>query len=385
MRKKEGKKEREKVRTIGTFFLSFILSIFLCSATPARASLPEAGESAKAQLKAIYEQRSDLQKLFDGDDWTAAPSEKTAGMKTLEDWASQYGYVEYPDELLWYAPAAEEPLPPPRALADVDSALAPAKKDGARFDFDSLSAEAVMVVDAASRETLLANRSRAPHSMASLTKLMTAMVVLDRRVPMTRTMILAKKDEVGGARLRVAVGTRLTVRDLFYATLVGSANNAANALARSTNLDADTFIGKMNGKAEELGLRGTKFVDTSGMDARNVSTPEDTAALAIEAFGKYEIKKATTTAKYSLLAQRAVHQFNNTNALLTDDKNGLIVLGGKTGYLPEAGWNLAVKMMDARHKPLIVVVFGSENKDRSFKDAEVAARWAWDNYKWGGK
>jgi D-alanyl-D-alanine endopeptidase (penicillin-binding protein 7) len=211
---------------------------------------------------------------------------------------------------------------------------------------------------------------------------MTALVVVDRKVPMSRGMAISQADEVGGARLRVAVGTRLSVSDLFYAMLVGSANNAANALARSTNLDIDSFVDEMNERAREMGLKGTKFADASGIDVRNVSTPEDVAALAVEAFDVYAIKKATTTSKYRLVAARKAHTFSNTNDLLTDPDNGLFVLGGKTGYLPEAGWNLAVKMMDSRHKAVIVVIMGSASKNDSFKDAEKAARWVWDNYRW---
>lgn len=353
------------------------------SAFPGTAEALTSAEAAKANLADVYAARADLRAVFT-EDGMAVPSMRAAGLVSLEAWAQKYGYKEHPTLLSWYAPPPPARAKPP-ALSVRTASRVPVLAAGATFDFTKITAEAVLVIDDATREVLLARNSRKPHPMASLTKLMTAMVALDHRVPMGRTASIIDADEVGGARLRVENGTPLTVRQIFDATLVGSANNAANALARSTKLSREDFIAQMNARAEEIGLGSTKFVDPTGIEVGNVSTAEDVAALALEAFAMPDVRRATTTAQVEIVAAKTTHKFKNTNELLTDDRNGLYVLGGKTGYLIESKWNLAVKMRDARMKPVLVVVLGSADKARSFKDAEIAAKWVWNNYRWMAK
>lgn len=360
-----------------------LAAVLLTSPFPAAAA--DGQEEAKAKLAAIFAVRPDLRQAFLSD-WTAVPSPRTAGMRTLEDWARLYGSKEYPGDLAWYgidAVPAKATSAPPRALEMRKSAFAPIMKPDASFDFGSLSAEAVLVVDVATRETLLSKNAHVQRPLASITKLMTAMVTLDRRVPMARRAAITKEDEVGGARLRVASGSTLSVRDIFDAMLVGSANNAANALSRTTKLARKDFIAAMNAKAKAIGLRATAFVDPTGIDPENVSTAEDIAALAFEAFAIPDIRRATTSPSVTVVTSaRQVHTVKSTDGLLTDDKNGLYVLGGKTGYLEESQWNFVVKMRDSRNKPVMVVVLGSDSQAASFADAQAAAEWVWANYKW---
>lgn len=362
----------------GTAFGFVLVAVLSAFPGDARAATP--AETAAANLANVYAARADLRAAF-REDGTAVPGMKARGLDSLEEWARRYGHKEHPALLSWYAPA----LPPaakPASLKVRPASRVPVLLPGASFDFSKITAEAVLVIDDATREVLLARNSRVPRPIASLTKLMTAMVALDHRVPMGRTVSITDADEVGGARLRVENGTPLTVRQIFDAMLVGSANNAANALARCTKLAKEDFVAEMNAKAEELGLGSTKFVDPTGIEVENVSTAEDVAALAFEAFASPEVRRATTTAQVEIVAAKSTHKFKNTNELLVDDRNGLYVLGGKTGYLIESKWNLAVKMRDSRMKPVLVVVLGSADKARSFKDAEIAAKWVWSNYRW---
>lgn len=349
----------------------------------AQESVP-VGDAAAAQgrLRAVYGERTDLQKAFSAKDWKAVPASAAGKLKTLEEWARKYGYKEYPDELLWYAPGAARAAKTPNALKPVAGAPVPTLKPGASFDFTSVTASSVYVVDVASHSTLVARNGRTPHPLASITKLMTAMVALDRKVPMTRVMSLKEADEVGGARLRVNTGTRLTVRDLLDSMLIGSANNAANALARSTMMSHAAFVEAMNAKASTLGLADTTFADPSGIEVANMSTAENIAALGLEAFGRDAVRRATTTSKLTMNLAKTTHTIKNTNDLLNDPDNGLYVMGGKTGYLEESMWNLVVKMKDSRGKPILVVVLGSDSRTQSFKDAEKVARWVWANYRW---
>jgi serine-type D-Ala-D-Ala endopeptidase (penicillin-binding protein 7) len=341
---------------------------------------------ARTKLVEIFAVRSDLQALFKSDG-TAVPSPKTAGLATLEDWARKYGSKEYPTFLGWFAgdkltPAKRTVASSPRALALRSANFTPVMQPGAAFPFGSLSADAVLVIDVATRDVLVSKNAYRSWPLASITKLMTALVALDHRVPMGRQASILEKDEVGGARLRMDPGTTLTVRQIFDAMLIGSANNAANALTRATKVAREDFIEEMNEKAGDLGLRATTFVDPTGIEVGNVSTAEDIAALGLEAFDVPDVRRATTTAQTTIVASRKAHTIKNTNALLTDPNNGLYVLGGKTGYLEESQWNLVVKLKDSRNKPLLIVVLGAESQARSFTDATIAAKWTWDNYRW---
>lgn len=269
----------------------------------------------------------------------------------------------------------------PAALRVRENAPQPRLKAATVFDPHSISASAAVVIDERSRVVLLDLNADDVRPTASLAKLMTAIVAVDRAIPMSKTVAVSKADEVGGARLQVAFGTRLTIRDLFYAMLVGSANNAALAIARATGLGGE-FAAAMNKKAASFGLAFTAFVDPSGIDPANVSTAREIAAIGIEAFSRDRIRSATTTAEYRLIAAKKTHLIKNTNDLLIDDGNGLYVTGGKTGYLPESGWNLLVRMRAEGQPPIVVVVLDSGSKKGAAADAEKLARWTWEKYQW---
>lgn len=337
----------------------------------------------RRRLRAILDERADLQALFDPLTWKARASVRTAGIADLEDWARQYGHKEHA-ELAAYGPEPirdDPPTMPPPALAVNETVLVPAKRTSVTFDFGLLTASKAFVVDSASRKVLLSYNATRTHPIASITKLMTGMVMRDLGIPMSRSVSLLAQDEVGGARLRVPTGVSLTVGDLMYAMLVGSANNAAYALARSAG-SIPTFVTAMNSKAGTFGLMRTRFDDPTGLAVGNESTAEEVAALAFEAFRDYTIRKMTSTAKHTIWTSGGTHTITNTNGLLTDPDNGLVVLGGKTGYLNESKWNLVVHMMDARQKPIMVVVLGADTKSLSSREAELIARWVWDNYVW---
>lgn len=331
-------------------------------------------EIGSALLESVYAVRPDLQAAFPGDDRAGTALMRKAGLLSLEDWARKYGYAEHPAELSAYVP-----LPP--ALQAIPGAPVPALRPGATFDFSSLSASSVYVVDMASRQVLLSRSATVQHPMASISKLATAMVVLDRKPAMTKRYSITQADEVGGARLSVTKGDTLSVLELLNVTLVASANNTANALARTSGLSKPAFIEAMNAKAKELGLIHTVFEDPTGIEVGNMSNAREIAALGIEAFGNDSIRRATTTTKYGLKLAR-MHNLKNTNDVLNDMSNGIIVLGGKTGYLEESKWNLVVKMRDARNRPIIAVVLGSASRAQSSQDAEKVGKWVWANYDW---
>lgn len=369
-----------KMRMIAGTLMAVSVLLFLADAAHG-AGVPQ---EISQRLEQIYYSRRDLRQCFRPDDWMAIPSPQTKGLVDLDDWARKYGYREYPDLLAAYAPVATPSVASaPGALRIRTAALEPVLRSGAKFDYSRLTAKSVYVVDVASRQVLLSRNARDVRSMASITKLMTAAVALDSKIRLDRVAILTQDDEVGGARLRVPVGSRLSTVDLFNAMLVGSANNAAQVIARSCGRSVPEFVTAMNDKAERLGLASTRFVDPTGLGPANVSTAEEIAALGLEVFEKYyEIRRSASTAAYDLKVAGQVHHLTNTNDLLTDDSNGLIVTGGKTGYLEESLWNLMVRVQDYRRKPIMVVVLGAETKGQLFQEAETIANWVWDNYRW---
>lgn len=339
-----------------------------------------AGSSAWAMtegLQAVYGRRADLQQVFN-DDGTVRDQKMAGQLGSLEDWARRYGYKECPSELADYAPQAADEI----SVGAVLKNLVPAKATKYTYDFSRLSATKILVADVASHQVLFAKNADVTHPLASLSKLMTAAVFLDQDVSMSGRLAISLADEVGGARLRVPDGSVLTVRQLFDSMLVGSANNAANAVARSTGMNRGAFVEAMNARAEKMGLTATRFVDPAGIEVGNVSTAEDIARMALDFFNVYDIRRATTTSRLSFAVGRTRHSFNNTDGLLTDPHNGLYVYGGKTGYLDEARWNFVVEMSDAVHPKLLIVVLGAATMNDSFRDAEDLARWTWRNYKW---
>ncbi len=286
------------------------------------------------------------------------------------------------------------------SFASGDAALAAVKKTSAKkapvpmldgmadgYPVQEDEFASAIVLDPASGKVLYQYAPDKTWPAASLSKLTTALVVLDQKPTWSKIVKMSAKDEVGGARLRVKAGSRLSVKDLFYSSLVGSANNATMALARQTGLSGKAFVSKMNKKAKALGLTKTVFHEPTGMDEENVTTAREMAAIATAAFSKPDIKKAATTVSYTLTPRgtRLVHTIKNTDPLL-EGAPELDILGGKTGYLVEARYNFATLVQPLapldKEPPLAVVVMGAPSMAKSFVSARALANWAWKSYSW---
>lgn len=212
--------------------------------------------------------------------------------------------------------------------------------------------------------------------VASLTKLMTAIVALDHGMPWEQTALI-NPDEYGlGGNLLLHNGEAVTMRDLFIASLLGSANNATRAYVRMLGVSEEEFLHRMNRKAIALGLEQTYFTDVTGLKATNVSTAYEMARLAEVAFRDYpDIARATAQAEYSFTVTGSgrEHTIKNTNRLVTDHL--LAVTGSKTGYLDEAKYCLVIQG-SAATKNLVVVVLGSAaqttNEEQVYKLLDLA-------------
>lgn len=226
------------------------------------------------------------------------------------------------------------------------------------------------------------------HPAASLTKLANALAFLKKPGSWERIMTLTKADEVGGGRLRVVSGTRIPLRDLFYASITASANNAAMAVARASGLSMKSFLARMNQVAKAAGAKHTVFYDASGMNPKNMTTARDMALLAEAAFNQPEIRRAATVTTYPvrIASTGLIRTIKNTDPLLAEN-SGIWVMGGKTGYLEESMYNFVGRFRPEQAdgtpelgKDVLIVVFGAPTKDAQFQTAKRLAQWAWNNY-----
>ncbi len=209
--------------------------------------------------------------------------------------------------------------------------------------------------------------------IASLTKLMTAMVLADMKLNWNAPVALVHKDELGGARLRVRVGQAYRRIDLLHASLMGSANNATHALARTSGLTMAQFVTRMNAKARELGMVSAHFVDPTGLDIKNTASAEDVALLVTAARHYTLIHEIGMKKKYTLLSlgkNPREHTIKSTNKLL---REGESVELGKTGYLVESQYNFAMVCNSATGGERTVVVLGAPSESRSFQIARQYA------------
>jgi D-alanyl-D-alanine endopeptidase (penicillin-binding protein 7) len=237
-----------------------------------------------------------------------------------------------------------------------------------------LQSTAVLVQDQATGAVLLEKNPNAVLPIASITKLMTAMVALDVKPDLNEMLSIGDEDVdlLKGTRSRLKVGTQLSREEMLRLALMSSENRAASALARHYPGGRDAFILAMNQKAQSLGLADTRFQDSTGLTAANVSSPRDLARM-VDAAHRYPLIRefSTTSGGEFSIAGRA-QQFRNTNTLVTSPtwEIGL----SKTGYISEAGKCLVMQVW-LNNKPTIIVLLDSWGKMTRIGDANRIKRW----------
>jgi len=249
----------------------------------------------------------------------------------------------------------------------------------------SLDARAAVVIDDESGQILFAKNADEQLPLASLTKLMTAVIFLETNPNFSREITMTTADDAVGAKLNVTSGDRLRVRDLFYASLVGSKNNATKALAHSTGLSDAEFVNRMNQKAQELDMTNSQFVGVTGLNYRNHASATDYAKLSQYALRKIEILQGSTTKNYSFWTTNSGKHlsFNNTNKLVNSN---LTVTGGKTGYLPPSWggiyYNLMTKSKNSYGNEVITITMGNPSYADTRNEVESLINWGFRNYRW---
>jgi D-alanyl-D-alanine endopeptidase (penicillin-binding protein 7) len=255
--------------------------------------------------------------------------------------------------------------------------FAQAAGDGAHIQkvrMVQLRSASALVQDADTGEIVFTKNSEAVVPIASITKLMTAMVTIDRGLDLEDRIVLSREDVdlKKGSRSRLKPGGVLTRRDLLLLALMASENRAAAALGRTYPGGTEVFVDAMNRKAAELGMTDSRFVDPTGLNSSNVSSARDLAKLVNAAHGYELIREFSTQARTTVNVYGRPMTFRNTNGLVRSShwEIGL----SKTGYISEAGRCLVMRVRMAS-KDLIVVLLDSWGKQSRIGDANRLKRW----------
>jgi D-alanyl-D-alanine endopeptidase (penicillin-binding protein 7) len=236
-------------------------------------------------------------------------------------------------------------------------------------------ARSAIVLDPATGQVLFEKNSDRVVPIASLTKLMTAMVFLEQRPDLERSVEVTRTELRGGGHTQLRNRELVRLGDLLHMSLMCSDNVATRVLARESGLEHDEFLDRMNQKSEELGLTGTRFTEFTGLDERNTSTAADVARLLQAAADDDLIREISTTRAYSFRSATRHHSIPNTNRLLYNRR--LEIVGGKTGFISESCYCLATWVRTGG-RDLITVVLGAPTNATRFADVLRMVRRAVD-------
>ncbi|MFN3375136.1 MAG: serine hydrolase [Burkholderiaceae bacterium] len=237
-----------------------------------------------------------------------------------------------------------------------------------------LKSSVALVIDQDTQEVLLSKNDQAVLPIASLTKLMTGLIISQSGLPMDEmiTITEADVDTEKGSSSRLSVGTTLTRGEMLRLALMSSENRAAHALGRTYPGGLESFVLQMNAKAKLLGMTDTRYVEPTGLSSRNQSSARDLATLVNVAHGDPLLREFSTLPSYEVALGRRTLHYNNTNGLV---RNPAWEIGlQKTGYIAEAGRCLVMQAHIAGRK-LIMVFLDSAGKFSRLGDAERVRTW----------
>jgi D-alanyl-D-alanine endopeptidase (penicillin-binding protein 7) len=274
------------------------------------------------------------------------------------------------------------------ALILVTTFAAPAWAKGSRAiptytrgGMPNVQAQAAVAIDLTTGEELYVKNPDAVRPIASISKLMAMLVVLDRHLELDApTTMIADDKQIafGGARSRLPVGMSFTNRDLLHAALMASDNRAVPALGRAVGLNPAQLVAAMNAKAKELGMKNTSFEDPVGLNPNNRSTPRDLVLMLRAAIHQPLIAEITQKAKYvahPVGKPGWTIEYTNTDVIARSGR--FSVLTGKTGYTDLALYCLAiaVRMTSAQSHDVAMVFLGAVGKMTRFADFQRTAQW----------
>lgn len=230
------------------------------------------------------------------------------------------------------------------------------------------------VIDQNTHEPLFEKNAGVVLPIASISKLMTAMVTLDANLPLTDTLEISNEDRdfEKGTSSRLSVGSRLSRADMLHITLMSSENRAAAALSRYYPGGRLAFITAMNQTAQALGMMDTHFFDSTGLTSRNVSSARDLAKMVNAAYQYPLIREFSTAAGHHVFTGKKAIQYTSTNALVSNPSWEIGLQ--KTGFIREAGECL-VMQVTVQNRPLIIVLLDATGKHSRLGDAKRIRTW----------
>lgn len=244
-----------------------------------------------------------------------------------------------------------------------------------------ITASSAIIVDNKTGQVLWQKNQDQILSLASLTKLATALVLIDLDIDWSRQVEMNEEDNnTEGARLYVPTGTLVSNEDLFRAMLVGSANNAVMALVDGTGIGRQEFVKKMNEKAVSLGLENTHFVEPTGLLKNNVSTVREYVRILREAFKNKKIREISVLENHLMMVGEKGIRVKNTNRMFKDGVEN--ILASKTGYTEEAGYCLGLLVKNAKGNEVITLALNSRGDLEREDDSLAMIAWVFENYFW---
>ena len=264
-------------------------------------------------------------------------------------------------------------------------ALVISPKDGVLdAPWDDQAAKRAAVLSADGNFFLFSRQADEVQPIASISKLMTALVFVELGPDWEEIYEIGPEDSVAGGRVNLFLGEKLSLKDLFLTSLIASDNGAAKALVNASGLSEEEFVARMNDRARRLGLSRTRFVDPIGLSTGNLSTAREVAFLAREAWLVPEIRAASASQTYEFTTLNGREKkIESTDYLLFLEE--IEVLGGKTGYTEEAGYCYVGYLRSPEGRAVISVVLGASGRNERFQVSRDLANWAFNSYDWQGR
>lgn len=245
----------------------------------------------------------------------------------------------------------------------------------------SVSAKSILVRDLNTDKILFSKNKDEVRQIASITKLMSAIVIRDLNIDNEKIIEITKEDSIGDfSKTKLLPGDKLKFKDLLSDSLIVSSNSGVLCAIKNAGISHEDFVKKMNQKAKEIGLKNTSFEDATGLSNNNLSTADEILKITKLAFSYPDIKSETAQKKYSFqVSSGRLVEVSNTNELIGSYLN---IEAGKTGYTEGAGYCLVSEVEYDGRGPILVVVLGSNSHFERFSDLKDVSNWIFKNYYW---
>jgi serine-type D-Ala-D-Ala endopeptidase (penicillin-binding protein 7) len=261
-----------------------------------------------------------------------------------------------------------------RSLQALQEAMTPRyKTDATGAQVPDVRAAAAIIFNPVNGQVLYEENSQDKRSIASITKVMTALVFMEDNPDLSTEVTIERSDVYAASTTYLKAHDKITTGELLHLLLIASDNGAARALARISHGGSAQFVERMNEKAIELGLQNTSFADPSGLNPDNMSSAFDLSHLITFAASDDRIASVMRTPTYSVTTNRRSIPIHSTNHLLMS--GDVDVMGGKTGFISKAGYCLATLLRLPQGNPVAVVVLGARSNNGRFWETRHLFNW----------